>query len=210
MLDVRNILGQLALERQLFHSEADFQHAFAWKVHELYSDAKIRLEVPSGRFDKRERIDILIKIGNHNYAVELKYKKKKLELDQDGEKFALRGDDAHDVSRYDFIKDISRLEKYVSSIDAATGYAVLLTNDSLYWKESARGVNSAAFFLHEGRVLDCSGPLAWHDRTGHGTKVGREESLVLHRNYTVSWRDYSIIQDLTDGKFRYIVLAITR
>jgi hypothetical protein len=55
MLDLESTLTALAFERRIFHSEADFQHALAWKLHERHPDAKIRLEVPSGRFDKREQ-----------------------------------------------------------------------------------------------------------------------------------------------------------
>ena len=28
----------MALERPLFHAEADFQHALAWKIHETYPE----------------------------------------------------------------------------------------------------------------------------------------------------------------------------
>ena len=169
-LNIEQALGRLALERQLFHSEADFQHALAWKIHELYPDVKIRLEVPSGRSDKSERIDIVINSKDRSYAIELKYKKRKFDRVLDGEKFNLRADVAHDISRYDFIKDLVRLERYVSSTENTTGYAILLTNDDLYWRESTRDVKSAAFFLHEGRTLDSDVTLAWHESTGDGTK----------------------------------------
>ena len=209
MLDLENILQALAAERRIFHSEADFQHALAWKIHELHPDAKIRLEVPSGRFDKRERIDIVANVGGRKYALELKYKKRKLSLIVDDEEFSLRADGAQDISRYDFIKDVVRLERYVSSLAGTTGYAILLTNDELYWKESARGVTSAAFFLHEGRTLNSNGPLTWYERTGSGTKKNREDSLSLLANYQIRWRDYSTIPELQSCKFRYILLTVT-
>jgi hypothetical protein len=47
--DVGAMLTELARERTVFHSEADFQHAFAWKINEHLPDAEIRLEVPCGR-----------------------------------------------------------------------------------------------------------------------------------------------------------------
>src|SRR5438105_15756660 len=122
-------MGRLASERELFHSEADFQHALAWKIHELYPQAKIRLEVPSGRFDKRERIDILVSLEGARYALELKYKKLKLECLSGSESFVLSNDGAQDIGRYDFIKDVARLERYVASAENTVGWAVLLTND---------------------------------------------------------------------------------
>ena len=37
-------MAALARVRPLFHSEADFQHALAWLIHQRHSDARIRLE----------------------------------------------------------------------------------------------------------------------------------------------------------------------
>ncbi|MHA1248351.1 MAG: hypothetical protein ACTSRP_00020 [Candidatus Helarchaeota archaeon] len=42
--DFINILEKLGEERSIFHSEKDFQHALACKIHELYLQFKIRLE----------------------------------------------------------------------------------------------------------------------------------------------------------------------
>jgi hypothetical protein len=209
-LNLKEMMDQLASERQVFHSEADFQHALAWKVHEQHPGARIRLEVPSGRFDKRERIDILVRLGGLSYAVELKYKKQKLECLSGGERYALLKDGAHDIGRYDFIKDVARLERYVSSVEDTVGCAVLLTNDDLYWKESVRGINSAAFFLHEGREFASGVTLTWHERTGDGTKRGRTDAFTLRSNYTINWKDYASIPDLRYATFRYVALDVRR
>ncbi len=208
MLDIKDIMNRLALERPIFHSEADFQHALAWKIHELIPGTSIRLEVPSGRFDKRERVDILVMIGRAQYALELKYKKRRLECVSGGEKFVLTNDGAQDIGRYDFIKDVVRLERYVLAAHNTAGCAILLTNDDLYWKPSARGINSAAFFLHEGRDLDNGGPLAWHARTGEGTMRGRTEAFQLRGRYTIKWNDYSSIPSLPNARFRFLAIEV--
>jgi hypothetical protein len=209
-LDVLGILAQLARERKIFHSEADFQHALAWKIHELHPTAKLRLELPSGRFDKRERIDILVILDGIHCAIELKYKKRKLDGVFDGEKFVLSNDGAQDIGRYDFVKDVARLERYVGSTDNTVGWAVLLTNDDLYWRESPRGLNSAAFFLHEGRLVAGGQPLDWHARTGEGTKRGRAEPFTLRANYTLEWKHYSSVAGMPNGTFRYLALPVVR
>jgi hypothetical protein len=85
---------------------------------------------------------------------------------------------------------------------------VLLTNDDLYWKESPRGINSAAFFLHEGRELDSRILLAWHERTGQGTMRNRTEAFQLGANYRISWKNYSSIPNRPNAMFRYLALAI--
>ena len=44
MLDIANLMLGLSTARPIFHSEADFQHAFAWQLHERLPDCQIRLE----------------------------------------------------------------------------------------------------------------------------------------------------------------------
>jgi hypothetical protein len=209
-IKIIELMDGLTVERPLFHSEADFQHALAWRIHELYPRAKIRLEVPSLRFDKRERIDILVRTETSNYAIELKYKKQELKYLSSGEHFELRKDGAHDLGRYDFIKDVSRLERYIASVDYTIGYAALLTNDDLYWRESLRGINSAAFFLHEGRQFRRGITLTWHERTGAGTKKGRTDAFTLSGDYTIGWKDYSSIPEMRYAVFRYVALEVRK
>jgi hypothetical protein len=209
MLEMNDIMRRLARERPLFHSEADFQHALAWKIHGLMPEAQIRLEVSSGRFDKRERIDILVRFGNQTCAIELKYKKRKVDYEFAGEKFSLANDGAQDIGRYDFIKDVARLERFVSSERDIIGHAIFLTNDDLYWRESARGINSAAFFLHEGRKISRGSLLSWHESTGKGTMKGRENSFELRAERVFSWEDYSTISGVANGAFRYLSLKVS-
>ena len=181
LVDIDDIMSRLATDRPIFHSEADFQHALAWKIHELMPEAQVRLEVSSGRADRRESMDILVRVGDQTLAIELKYKKRKLDVELGGEKFAVGDDVAQDHGRYDFIKDITRLEQFVSAEPNREGYAILLTNDVLYWRESKRITNSAAFFLHEGRTLECDAILAWHADAGEGTTRGALTSFACAR-----------------------------
>src|SRR5258706_288619 len=44
-VDPKAVMRALRVSRQIFHSEADFQHAFAWTVHQLDHSVQIRLEV---------------------------------------------------------------------------------------------------------------------------------------------------------------------
>ena len=44
MIDITDVLDELSKNRPVFHSEADFQHALGWKIHEKYPDFNIRLE----------------------------------------------------------------------------------------------------------------------------------------------------------------------
>ncbi|MBS3763395.1 MAG: hypothetical protein KGZ25_08855, partial [Planctomycetes bacterium] len=58
---MKEVLGELATERRIFHSEADFQHALAWKIREELEkrdkEFRIRLEYkhPALQTEQNER-----------------------------------------------------------------------------------------------------------------------------------------------------------
>ena len=152
MVSIEALLATLAGSRKVFHSEADFQHALAWQIHEAMPDSQVRLEVDVMQVEHQRRfLDIWLPV--EGVAIELKYKTRGLELEQDDESFALRDQSAQDQGRYDFLRDIQRLELMRSKLEQCkAGYAVLLTNDSSYWKVPMyRDTVDAAFRVHEGR-----------------------------------------------------------
>ncbi len=134
MFGVNDLLTSLASTRKLFHSEADFQHALAWHIHQAMPESQVRLEVDVMQVEHQRRfLDIWLPL--EGIAIELKYKTRGLELEQDDESFVLRNQSAQDQGRYDFLRDIQRLERMRFKLEQCkAGYAVLLTNDSSYWK----------------------------------------------------------------------------
>jgi hypothetical protein len=134
MIDLDGVLRELSKERLVFHSEADFQHALAWKIHKKYPEINIRFERRIELDDKEIYIDIFLKDKKERIGlIELKYKTRDIEIEINDERFKLKNQSAQDISRYDFIKDISRLEKCVDRLPNTTGYAIFLTNDPSYW-----------------------------------------------------------------------------
>lgn len=205
---ISEVMSRLAEIRPLFHSEADFQHAFAWEMHRLMPDAQVRLECKHAGLEPRARLDILIRRPTGSFlAVELKYKKRPLRLELRGEVYDLTSDGAQDLGRYDFLLDICRIERVVAAQPQTEGVAILLTNDSSYWSgPSPRSTIDAAFRLHEGRCL--SGALAWGASAGAGTTRGREAILGLTGSYTCAWSDYSVVSDRSGGRLRYLTANI--
>lgn len=206
-LDIERVLQQLSLERPIFHSEADFQHALAWKIHLIYNNAKIRLEFNPYTDGQRVHIDIFIQIQDVRYAIELKYKIRKLDIDSNGESFHLLNQSAQDIGRYDFLKDIVRLEKFTHEYDHAKGIAVFLTNDVGYWqKANNNNTVDRAFRVFDDRVI--TGNLSWDNRASAGTKKGRESDLDINGKYMLKWKDYSNLEKSTKGKFRYLLVEV--
>ena len=129
MIKITDVLNELSKNRPVFHSEADFQHALAWRIHEKYPDFNIRLEKRVILNEKEIYFDIFIFKDNKIVAVEVKYKTKNLDTGVTSEKFSLKNQGAQDQGRYDFVKDISRLEKALETYCDSTGFAIFLTND---------------------------------------------------------------------------------
>lgn len=213
-IDLRNRIEDL---NRIFHHEADFQHELTWYLHQQFpDDGRFRLE---RRFAGEEfpgetddvYIDIWIEVDGTSIPVEIKYKSHELRGEWGTESFDLRRHSAQDVSRYDFISDIARIESIVGDGQCETGAVVLLTNDHLYWQPPTRDdVVDYEFRLTDGKMLE--GELSWTENVGAGT-VGkkRDQPITLDGTYELDWRDYEY--DIPSnpegkGKFRYLLVEV--
>lgn len=212
MTNIHDILATLSRKRPIFHSEADFQHALAWEVQLVIPNAKIRLELPfevHNTSRKRGYLDVWVETNRWNFALELKYKTRGFMTKVDNEVFNIADHSAQDLGRYDFIKDVQRLENLVAANRNTFGYAILLTNDSAYWKsppQRSKPTAYEAFRLEEGYVLH--GSLEWGVTAGPGTRKGREDILNLRGTYPVQWKNYSQLDRTTYGSFRYATVQV--
>ncbi len=205
-LDIPSLMVTLSEERPVFHSEADFQHALAWQLHKVMPTDEIRLEYKPFQ-DERMYLDIWMRRQTVGVAIELKYLTKDLKLKRGDEFFALRDQGAQDLGRYDFLKDVQRLEQVVYGPGLArVGYAVLLTNAPPYWKPPSRPTIDAAFRLNEGRKI--TGEKAWSAQASEGTTTGREEPIRLKGSYDCVWRDYWSFGEATNQRFRYLMIEV--
>ncbi len=206
MLDIKRLLSSLSDQRPIFHSEADFQHALAWEIHTQFPRANIRLEFPVAQDDKGIYIDMWVVLGGAITAIELKYKTRGLSISAHNELFHLKNQSAQDVGRYDFLKDIQRLEQITSTVEQPfTAYAIFLTNDSAYWNPPRKAETvDADFRIHEGRRVH--GILNWKAGASDGTKKNREKSIVLKGLYQFNWQHYSRFEGVRYGAFRTLIV----
>ena len=205
--DITSWLGMLRRSRPVFHSEADFQHALAWAIHLSDPSVSIRLET---RPKPGMRLDLLVSrpdLGQH-LALELKYLTAAWAGDVDGERFELLSQGAQDIRAYDVVKDIKRVEGFITGRSGADGAVIVLTNDSSYWRPPKANdtSNAVAFRLCEGSVLE--GLRQWGPRTGAGTRKGREPALHLVGRYELHWRAYSCLPGGPAGELRQLVIPI--
>ena len=202
MLDIHNLMADLSQHRPVFHSEADFQFALAWQIHEVMSDCKIRLEWPYRVSQGNWYLDIWLQ--TMEIAIELKYRTKEIEGEQEGEYFLLRNHSGYPQGRYDFLKDIQRLERVVGDRKAKSGFAVLLTNVPNLWKPARewKTTKDANFRIHEDQRV--TGELTWKDR---------EKPIRLKNSYHLQWQDYSnwgvqALLWLRQNSFRYLAVSV--
>lgn len=206
MIDLSATLKSLAQQRPVFHSEADFQHALAWEIQKYLPNAAIRLEYPISKYDSRMYLDIYVTQLHRLLAIELKYKTRALAIEIGSEKFTLKNQSAQDIGRYDFIRDIYRLEQMLKADQKGIGYAILLTNDSAYWRATRNEQTvDVDFRLHNERTLN--GTLRWQGASA-GTMHGRESAIALKGQYQLQWRDYSTIDSKNYGRLRYLVTSV--
>jgi hypothetical protein len=173
----------------------------------------VRLEYPLSP-GQSDHLDILVSGKDALFAIEVKYKTRALHETSAGEFFWLKDHSAQDCGRYDFLKDVQRLESFISTKKLqCKGYAILLTNDSLYWKPAAGSSTvDASFRLHEGRMVQ--GTLSWAPTAAKGTIKGREEPIVLRGTYQLAWQDYSEAASGSVGgsrtRFRYLLVEVNQ
>ena len=203
-MNITAVIDALRAKRTVFHSEADFQFALSLEIQLQYPHASVRLEYPPPD-DPTKYIDILVRLGDSVYPIELKYKTKLFSAVVDGEPYHLKNHGAQDIGKYDFVKDICRVESFRPHITGyREGYAIWLTNDPYYWnapKNDTAGYS--AFSVHSGAVKE--GAMTWGASMNEGSTKGRERPLSLSGSYLINWYDYSRVNG-KNGMFMYAVV----
>ena len=200
---IATLMKGLALDCPIFRSEADFQHALALHVRKITS--RIRLEFPPFP-DERMSLDMWL--PDMGIAIELKWGTRGLKVERDGGGFELGDQGGQPQLRYDFVKDVQRLEHVTGKYDPAdAGFAVLLTNDPSYWNPPRKkDPVDAKFRIHEGAVV--GGKMEWSSTASRGTKEGREDPIELNGSYACRWRDYLILEGEKYGRFQYLAIKV--
>lgn len=201
------VMVHLASRRPVFHSESDFQFAFAQSVAALDDRIGIRLEVPQRGEHRRTYVDLVCRDGQEVSLVEFKYVTRSWS-GTDGhtdEHFDLRGHEALDLARLYFIHDVTRLEGWAAQQVCGNGFAVLLTNDDRLWDHPPPGrvTRDQGYRLHEGRTL--TGSLRW----GTPEAPFAANDRNLHGSYVAHWREYSQRDPRPGGKFRWLGWVIS-
>lgn len=201
---------RLALEgmKRVFCSEADFQHALAWQLHLSGFEPRVEWPHRDPESGKNAHIDIWVPGGDGAVAIELKYRTKPLDVQlDDGTTFSLTDQSAQDWGRYEFLRDVKRLEDFGAQEARAAGFAILLTNDPSYWGPGRkRQPLDSAFRLQHGTVIPDT--LSWPDEKPYRGKA--QYPIKLGGKYVPNWRPYYDyeVADRKYGVFKYLLINV--
>lgn len=201
VLPLTTVMADLAQTRRIFHSEADFQFAFAQVLNRLDPSIEIRLEVRQPG-DARQAVDLVCR-GQRTTFIEFKYFTSRwIGTDPtSGEEFDLREHAATDLGRLNFIHDVRRLEHFVDSPSADDGVALLLSNAAGLWRPPGRrSTNDEAFRIHQDNTL--AGQLLWAENPDS------RHTHTLRGSYTANWIDYAPALIGTNGMFRWLAWGV--
>lgn len=211
VFNIDDLMQELSTKRLIFHSEADFQFELAWLIKEKHPNAEIRMERPyqgdtNSSCPKKMEVDILVILEDKRIALELKYITKKSQLFSNDETYNLSSHGAQLQRRYDFYRDVNRLECLKSTNDIDFGFAVFLTNDFSYLKNST-GSSANFNFLDNHTIVQ--GVYDWVD-IWEGNSIQKKKStqnrlepISIRNRYQCSWKDYS-----QNYRFKYLALIV--
>jgi len=166
-------------DKKHYYNEAQIQYKLAV---ELYKNFGIEptLEWYVGKWDDgtKKYIDMVFEVEGKKVGIELKYKTQKLKTGD----YTNQG--AQNNGKFHFFKDIERLEMLKGDkAKIEKGFAILITNDHLYWNAAKTETSVARFNLCDGEKLQEKTYRAdWRVQQKY-----KDVSVKLSKSYTVRW-----------------------
>lgn len=212
------------IDRVIFN-ERDLQLYLSDKLKSSghYDDIHLEYHLPKGvnsKFDEgyadweteRPSIDIVLEIGRRFIAIELKNKLKSFStnLSRFGESTdvqILKNQSAQNIGRYQFWKDVKRIELLKQSYkNVLGGIALFLTNDTNYMRTSTEADYAAFSMVSDISSGGIANPLDWKfpfkkDKNGKdlmdksGNPIRKSPAIVLDEMYSPSWTEVFVIDN---------------
>lgn len=214
-----NLIKEVMLNaKRTIVCEAQLQFDLAWKLKKFYEETDtvnvfLEYAVKDGKQKAEDEkknsrysyYDIVIKEGDEFIPIELKSKTKSV---KDRDEYSNQS--AQDLARYDFWRDVERIENFStwSKQPANIGYAVMVTNDGAYVKNSGENAMYKNFAMNRNRAVK-AGVLDWIWKTGKRTETvgnNRVDGLTISNDYELNWEEE--VPAKNDVKFNVLVLEV--
>lgn len=212
--DIRNFIKQ---QKELLFNEFDLQMQLAIYLRNTgkYDDVESEYFLPTKNtdilkgyeWDSNLRIDLVVLKEKEYLPIELKYVTKKVVRDY--ERFGviiknmeiLKNQSAQDIRRYDFWKDVRRIELIKNIFPAVkNGIAVFLTNDSSYTRDP--NINSTCYpFSMSSHNIIGGGIMDWNGNPATGKD---HKAFKLDGIYKLNWEKTNI----DEIEYEYTILKI--
>ena len=218
--DIVNVLQNLGVSRPAFCSEADFQLSFSWELKTYLAQSQsVLYEIfLERRFETNAKdcyVDICIESEDELYLIELKYKTIRDMVQMSNRlngKHLLKEQAANDLGRYGYLKDVCRIENILGTRTdkiIRKGFAIILTNDSKYYKEPTFALNTIdhTFRIHE-RTTSLNpfvNSIRWSFNGKAPNWSKSYPSFTILHAPTFKWLKYST---QTNSTFKYLITEI--
>ena len=177
-------------QKRMFISEADFQFNFGTYLNDnkLPEIKEVIFEYAVRKDKKNEYIDLVIKDKNNKYfGIELKYNTKDEKINFDGREFVLKNQEAQDMTRVSWVKDVFRLENFINNANDKVinkGVFIALTNDDKIWNSTKRDTIDREFRFYDsnGNLRKIKGKL--DSKVGWFKKYIGKEAIKLRNEYS--------------------------
>lgn len=200
---------------ELLFNERDLQMHLALRLRESphgYDDVDLEYYVPRDElngyvWESELRLDLVVRQGTEFLPVELKYKTRSItrRIERFGELLSdeavvVKNQGAQDLGRYDFWKDVRRLELVRRRFAAVkNGLALFVTNDPSYLKTGRASSNHAALSMAAGVH---GRNKQWQN--GDSFCAREHPTFELEADYGIVWQQF-----VTEGEtFHYCILQV--
>lgn len=192
---------------KLLFNERDLQMNLAIYLKERghYDRVEVEYYIPTEMLPDYKKLDpkndrlyldiVVVKDGMY-VPIELKYKTKETDLkierfgelcteaSDDTEKDVLKNQGAQNLGRYNFWKDVKRIELVKQKFDAVLGgVAVFVTNDTLYLKQPTKRSSNILFSMADGKQL-----MQKHWRKADSKLAKKYPNFEVEKEYSIQWR----------------------
>ena len=196
--ELKKIIENLSIKRPLFHSEADFQHELALLLGRERGQVDLRLERPYLENVLKFFLDILVNTENEKIGIELKYVTNSFPQEDNGEMFNLKTHGNYGGSRFNFLKDVYRLDQLKERKEIFKGFAIILTNVKDFYSGKNYDNRFKHLYLYEGRKIKKGDVIKFVENTT--PKKFQPFKLENVNGYHLQWKPYGKYTD-----FKYLM-----
>ena len=152
-----------------YYSEAGIQCKIAI---EIYKQLRVEPVLEYKMKGKKKYLDIFCKYRKTRFGIELKYKTSRVK----SEKFDYISQGAQNNGKYDFLRDIARIESFFHYQAIDIGYVIFITNDKRYYNPARNNTLVKKFDLMN--TLRKSYKPTWK---------GRKKNIKLKEKHSIAW-----------------------